>query len=274
MEVHRLKDGSIFVNQPRYIEKLLKRYGMENCKAVDTPMAPRIVPSDEEFDVEIYQRLTGGLMWPSLGTRPDIAFPVGYLARWNSKPTTAHNVAQRRVLRYLKGTKYHGILFKAHSESKIEAFSDADWAGDTVDRKSTSGNCFTLFGGAIVWSATKQKTVATSSVEAEYIAVALTVKEALWVLTWLKQVGFDLSTITIQMDSNGALNLAKNAQFSQLTKHIDIRHHFIRDHMEKGEISLQYLPTDAMTADILTKPLEKVKFARFREQMGVVDIET
>lgn len=273
MEVHHLKDGSIFINQPRYIDRLLKRFGMENCKAIDTPMAPRIVSSDEEFDVEVYQRITGGLMWPSLGTRPDIAFAVGYLARWNSKPTTAHNVAQRRVLRYLKGTKHHGILFKAHSKSKLEAFSDADWAGDIVDRKSTSGNCFTLFEGVVVWAAVKQQTIATSSVEAEYIAVALSVKEALWLLTWLKEVGFDLSTIAIQMDSNGALDLAKNAQFSQRTKHIDIRHHFIRDHIEKGDISLKYLPTDAMTADILTKPLEKVKFARFREQMGVVDIE-
>ena len=80
--------------------------------------------------------------------------------------------------------------------------------------------------------------------------------------------------MTIQMDSNGALDLAKNAQFSQRTKHIDIRHHFIRDHLEKGDISLQYLPTDAMTADILTKPLDRVKFERFRSQLGVVDLET
>ena len=125
-----------------------------------------------------------------------------------------------------------------------------------------------------MWAAVKQQTVATSSVEAEYIAVALSVKEALWLLTWLKEVGFDLSTITIQIDSNGALDLAKNAQFSQQTKYIDICHHFIHDHMEKGDVSLKYLPTDAMTADTLTKPLERVKFVRFNEQMGVVDMET
>src|SRR5713226_5042417 len=177
-------------------------------------------------------------MWPSLGTRPDISYTVGYLARWNSKPTTAHNVAQKRVLQYLKRTKHHGILYKANSDSKLEGFSDADWAGDITDRKSTSGNCFTLYGGAVVWAAAKQKTVANSSVEAEYVAVALAVKEALWLTTWIKEIGFDFTNITIQMDSNGALDLARNAQFSQRTKHIDIRHHFIRDHLEKGDISL------------------------------------
>ncbi|MGD0511293.1 MAG: reverse transcriptase domain-containing protein, partial [Candidatus Micrarchaeaceae archaeon] len=141
IEVHRLPDGSVFINQPRYVEKLLKRYGMENCKPADTPMALKITPSDDEYDMGIYQSLTGGLMWPSLCTRPDIAFAVGYLARWNSKPTRAHHVAQKRVLRYLKGTIGHGILFKANTDQKLEGFSDADWAGDIEDRKSISGNC-------------------------------------------------------------------------------------------------------------------------------------
>jgi hypothetical protein len=179
MEVHRLADGSIFINQPRYIEKLLKRFGMEGCKPADTPMSLKIAGSDKDFDQVIYQSLTGGLTWPSLCTRPDISFAVGYLARWNSRPTEAHHTAQKRVLRYLKGTKYHGILFRAYPETRLVGFSDADWAGDTADRKSTSGNCFTLYDGAIVWAAVKQKTVATSTVEAEYVAVALTVKEAL-----------------------------------------------------------------------------------------------
>jgi hypothetical protein len=273
MEVHRLENGSIFINQPSYIRKLLKRHGMENCKAIDTPMALKIVPSEDDFDIQEYQSLMGELMWPSLGTRPDIAFSVGYLARWNSKPTSAHHIGQKRLLRYLKGTINHGILFKSSTSSKLEGFTDADWAGDTTDRKSTSGNVFTLYEGAIVWAATKQKTVANSSVESEYVALAFAVKEALWLLTWIREMGFNIPSITVQMDSNGALDLAKNAQFSQRTKHIDIKHHFIRDHMEKGDIELLYLPTDKNTADILTKPLERVKFERLRAQLGVQEMK-
>jgi hypothetical protein len=246
---------------------------MEGCKTISTPMALKIVPSDDDFDIKLYQSLMGELMWPSLGTRPDIAFTAGYLARWNAKPTSAHFTAQKRLLRYLKGTIDHGILFKSSTSSKLEGFSDADWAGDTTDRKSTSGNVYTLYGGAVVWAATKQKTVANSSVESEYVALASAVKEGLWLLTWMREMGFNIPNIAIQMDSNGALNLAKNAQFSQRTKHIDIKHHFIRDHLEKGDIELEYLPTERNTADILTKPLERVKFERLRAQLGIQELK-
>src|ERR1700709_420679 len=195
MEIHCLKDGSIFINQPNYIRKLLKRHKMEGCKTISTPMALKIVPSDDDFDIKLYQSLMGELMWPSLGTRPDIAFTAGYLARWNAKPTSAHFTAQKRLLRYLKGTIDHGILFKSSTSSKLEGFSDADWAGDTTDRKSTSGNVYTLYGGAIVWAATKQKTVANSSVESEYVALASAVKEGLWLLAWIREMGFNIPNI-------------------------------------------------------------------------------
>jgi hypothetical protein len=206
-------------------------------------------------------------------TCPDIAYSVAFLARWNHKPSLAHHQAQKRLLRYLKGTISHGILFKANCDSKLVGYTDADWAGDKTDRKSTSGNIFTLFEGPIAWSSVKQKTVASSSVESEYIALALSVKEALWILTWLKEIGIDITTIPINIDSTGALNLAKNAQFSQRTKHIDIKHHFIRDHLERKEITLNHLGTEDMIADILTKALERMKFEKFRRQIGVVDIQ-
>lgn len=269
MEVERTQDGSIFIHQSRYILKLLKRFGMEGCKPIDTPMAPRLEASEEEFDQDLYSKMEGGIMWPSLITRPDIAFVAAYLARWNSNPTTAHFVAQKRVLRYLRGTVDYGILYKSGNSQGLKVYSDADWAGDIIDRKSTSGNIFTYQGGAITWASSKQKTVANSSVESEYIAIALTAKEALWLKTWFKEVGFGVKSIDINMDSNGALHLANNAQFSQRTKHIDIKHHFIRDHLEKGDISLQYLSTEENTADCLTKPLEKIKFEKFRAKSGV-----
>ena len=268
MEVHFCKDGSIFVNQASYIKKLLQQWKMEDCKPADTPMAAKLAGSQEDFDLNLYQKLTGGLMWPSLISRPEIAFSVAYLARWNHSPCQYHHQAQKRVLRYLRGTIGHGILFKAKSDMKLLGFTDADWAGDITDRKSTSGNVFMLYEGPITWSSIKQKTVATSSVESEYVALATATKEALWILTWLKEIGIDITTIPINIDSQGALNFANNGQFSQRTKHIDIKHHFIWDHLKNKDIKLQYLGTEDMIADAFTKPLERIKFEKFKDRNG------
>jgi hypothetical protein len=271
IEIDRLPDGSFFLHQGRYIGDLLAKHQMEGCKPVATPMASKITGPMDEVDQTEYQRLTGELMWPSLATRPDISYAVGYLARFNSKPTVAHQQAQKRVLRYLKGTQFHGILYRG--TDPITGYCDSDWAGDTTDRKSTSGGLFTLYGGAITWGAVKQKTVALSSVEAEYVAVATWVKEALWTLQWLQELNIDITTIGINIDSTGALSFAENAQFSPRTKHIDIKHHFIRDHLEKGLIKLSYIPTEDNAADALTKPLDRVKFEKCRAKMGILNRE-
>jgi hypothetical protein len=271
IEIDRLPDGSFFLHQGRYIGDLLAKHQMEGCKPVATPMASKITGPMDEVDQTEYQRLTGELMWPSLATRPDISYAVGYLARFNSKPTVAHQQAQKRVLRYLKGTQFHGILYRG--TDPITGYCDSDWAGDTTDRKSTSGGLFTLYGGAITWGAVKQKTVALSSVEAEYVAVATWVKEALWTLQWLQELNIDITTIGIYIDSTGALSFAENAQFSPRTKHIDIKHHFIRDHLEKGLIKLSYIPTEDNAADALTKPLDRVKFEKCRAKMGILNRE-
>ena len=150
-------------------------------------------------------------------------------------------------------------------------FSDSDWGGDVVDHKSTSGNSFFLYGGLVSFASTKQKTVALSSLEAEYAAVALTVKEALWMMRWLQQVGIDITSVPIYMDNQGAIAFAKNAQFSQRTKYVDIKYHFIRDLIEEGTIKLHYVASENNKADILTKALDRVKFEKLRIELGVKD---
>jgi hypothetical protein len=130
-----------------------------------------------------------------------------------------------------------------------------------------------LYRGLIVFTSTKQKTVALSTLEVEYIALAEAVKEALWLLRWLQEVGFDIPSILINMDNMGAIQFAENAQFSQRTKHIDIRHHFIRDYIERGIIKLSHVALEDNIADILTKGLDRIKYVKLREGLGVTGMD-
>ena len=173
------------------------------------------------------------------------------------------------MLRYIQNTLNHGILYRANNDEGLIGYSDSDWGGDQSDRKSTTGVVFTLNRGLITWELTKQAIVATSTVKAEYIALSQAAKEALWIKQLLQEMGIYHPTVLIRMDSKGAMDFAANAQFSKRTKHIDIRHHFIRDHLEKGDISLEWVPTEDMTADILTKPLDRKRFMALRDRLGV-----
>ena len=149
---------------------------------------------------------------------------------------------------------------------------DADWGGDERDRKSTTGFVVKLYGSVVSAASVKQKSVATSTLEAEYVALAEIVKEVLWLQRFLQELGLYQDSVTINIDNKGAIDYANNAQFSQRTKHIDIKHHFIRDHIEKGEIKLVYVASEANIADILTKSLDRARFEKLRELIGMKQI--
>ena len=163
-------------------------------------------------------------------------------------------------MRYIKGLLDIGILYDTVLEEGLIGYLDADYGGDLQDRKSTSGMVFTLFGGLISWASTKQKTVAIATVVAEYIALTPVIKEALWLKQLFEEILIPMGLIEVKTDAQGALDLATNARFSQKTKHIDIRHHFIRDHINTKEIDLKHIPIAEMIADILTKPLPRPAF--------------
>jgi hypothetical protein len=183
---------TLFLHQRRNTEKVLQRFGMENCKGVATPMDPKtfLKETSKEFDNTgrlDYQSMIGSIMFAMLGTRPDIAFPISTLSKFNSCPTPIHHVATKRVLRYLQQTRNTGLLYQCdsaiseHTMPKPICYSDSDWAGDREDRKSTGGYVFTLCGAAISWRTKKQKSVAASTTEAEYIALSEAVKESIWI---------------------------------------------------------------------------------------------
>ena len=167
--VQDLGAHTTWMGQPAYIQKLLKKQKMSDCKPVGTPVDPgshlvKATDDDEALDQQRYQSLVGSLMYLAVCTRPDLAYAVNTLARFSSKPNRIHWVAAKRVLRYLKGTASHGIVFTKSDSGECLGYSDADWAGDQEDRRSTSGYLFQMAGGPVSWKSRKQDSVALSTV--------------------------------------------------------------------------------------------------------------
>jgi hypothetical protein len=259
--------------------KVLAELGMQDCKGVSTPMDGKLEPYDgvaRYEDKVYYQHVVGQLMYAMIGTRADICFAVGVLSRFSSNPSSEHLTAVKRVVRYIKPTINYGIVFgtKVDSSDKLLGYGDSDWAGDPGTARSTSGYLFTVFGGGVSWRSVLQKTVAQSSTEGEYLAMGQTVREALWIqelMQSLRLLGANEPVIVFS-DSKGALDLSKTTKHHDRTKHINVRHHFLRQHIEDGRIRFIHTPTEFMLADAMTKPLGKEKLAACRDGMGIVEL--
>ena len=272
------KTGNIWIGQPAYVESILKKFGMNNSKPVSTPIDPNtklIKATDDEqiIDQQLYQSAIGSLLYLSGGTRPDITFSVSNLAKFSAKPSKHHWTAIKRVMRYLKGTINFGILYTKQKSKNFIAYSDADWAGDLDDRKSTSGYLFQIGGGAVSWRSKKQSSVALSTAEAEYIALASTAQEAVWLRQLTTELGSDSTeAITIFEDNQAAISMSKNPQYHGRAKHISIKYHFIREQVNDGRVTLKYCPTQDMIADMLTKGLHRDQFTKLRKMSGIVSM--
>ena len=210
-------------------------------------------------------------MYAMLGTRPDIAYAVSLVSRYSANPTQAHWNAVVRIFRYLRGTVHYELVYKGSLQA-LTGYTDSDWAGDST-RRSTSGYLFNVDSDVISWSSKRQATVALSTCEAEYIGQTLATKEVIWLKTLLNQLlrprDSDPKTTIIFGDNQGAIALAKNAQFHARTKHIDIAHHFVREKVNDGTVDMQFVPTNKQMADDLTKALCLDKFVAFRDALGV-----
>jgi Reverse transcriptase (RNA-dependent DNA polymerase) len=284
MRISRHQNGNIAIDQNGYIRQILKRFGMDASKTVSTPFATgsRLVSANHDekgaaapstnVEIKEYQAMVGSLMYAMLCTRPDLAYAIQQLSQFNANPTNAHFQAAKRVFRYLQGTQTMGLFYGKHNgdiTETIQAYCDADYAADG-DRKSISGTLFTLAGSPISWQAKKQTTVAQSTVESEYAAMAHAAKELLWLQQLLKDLGMSKYTPTILYgDNQGAISLAKNPTHHAKTKHVDVQLHFIRDHVEKGTINVEYCPTDDMLADLMTKGLPRERHENLLERMGM-----
>ncbi|XP_071569781.1 uncharacterized protein [Temnothorax nylanderi] len=246
---------------------------MIDCKPSRTPLVvgSKLLKEDttENRDNIPYRELTGALMYVATGTRPDIAHAVSVLCQFNDCYNESHWSAAKRVLRYLKSTISYGLNYTRDNEGLI-GYVDADWGNCRIDRKSYTGMAFVLAGAAISWGSRKQRTVALSSTEAEYLGLTDAAKEAVYLVQFLKELGLgDLATVTLYNDNMGAAHLAQNPIHHARSKHIDIRCHFIREALSGGTIQLKYLPTEEMAADMLTKALSSPKHEDCCKTMGI-----
>ena len=247
---------------------------MTECKPVATPLDPSIqlkIADASPVDQTLFQQIIGSLMYLMIGTRPDIAAAVSIISQFASNPTTLHHQAAKRILRYLKGTINLKLNYgDKDTKPMLIGYSDANWGNDINTRRSTTGYIFYLSGGAISWSSKRQATVALSSTEAEYMALSQTTREAIWLRTLLAELNYPQEgATTLFEDNQSAIALAKNPVHHARSKHIDIQHHYIREKIESKEIDINYMPTDAMIADALTKPLARPKFSKFVAEMGL-----
>src|SRR5271157_191987 len=198
-------------------------------------------------------------MYAALGTRPDLMHPVMTLSQYSSCPTESHLIAAKRVLRYVAHTITWKLFYPRKSPSSLIGYSDSSYASCPDDRRSITGNIFQLNGCTITWASQKQRSVAVSSTEAEYMALSLTARQAIWLSSGLTEIGFPLIP-NILCDNQGSISLSKDPRMHKRSKHIDVHYHFTREKIDDGKISVSYIPTNLNIADMFTKALGKSQF--------------
>lgn len=262
----------ITVDQQQYIEQLVSKFQMSDCKIQSTPIEPKLnldKSTDKCLPNVPYQKLIGSLMYLAVLTRPDIAYSVSYLSQFNNCYGHTHWNYAKRVLRYLQCTKNYCLRY-SNNNNDLKGFVDSDWASDALDRKSYTGFCFMLSGSAVSWQSRKQKTVSLSSTEAEYIALSEASREAVYLRNLMHEITDSLYVIDLYCDNQSALKLALSNQSHNRSKHIDVRYHYIRDVVKYKYVKIKYIPTEEMPADVLTKGLCYKKHYNFMSLLGVV----
>ncbi|KAE8999256.1 hypothetical protein PR002_g18510 [Phytophthora rubi] len=239
----------------------------------------RLVPAGDDESVDSsydYRGALGMLMYLATCTRPDLAYALGQLSRFVSKPTTKHVGALKRVLRYLVGTTEYGIRYlkgpaDGNAAIVLQGFCDSDWASDSETRKSTSGFVFTLASGAIAWMSRRQPIIALSTAEAEYVAACEATMEATAEGNILTEI---LAHHTIKpvigIDSSAAHVMATSPTYSRRTRHIELRWHYVREQVQRGSIELVKIQGEENPADAFTKPLDKARLNKLCEMMGIM----
>jgi hypothetical protein len=268
---------TITLSQQTYVEDLLKTFGMDQCKPTSTPFKYEdltVLPDGcdplvlDEEEHEEYRSIVGSLLYAANWTRPDLSYVVGVLARFVSKPYNYHLNAAKHVLRYLNGTKDKHLTFGTSTDvDRLVIYSDSNWAGDRADRKSTGGHISVFHGHPIVWQCKKQTTIALSSAEAEYYALGEAVREALFIRQWYKIYTGRPLAVEIKEDNQGAIYMSDHPTNHSRTKHIDIQHFFIREHVKNKDVNITYIPTADQLADILTKATSKATFLSLRGRL-------
>ncbi|GJY95751.1 putative ribonuclease H-like domain-containing protein [Tanacetum coccineum] len=273
LQVQQKKKG-IFISQDKYVHDILRKLNYSDMKSASTPAyleKPLVQDGDaDDVDEHLYRSMIGSLMYLT-ASRPDIMFAVCACARFQVSPKSSHLLAVKRIFRYLKGKPSLGLWYSKDSPLELVAYTDSDYAGATQDRKSTTGGCQFLGNRLISWQCKKQTVVATSTTEAEYVAAASCCGQVLWIQNQLLDYGYNFMNTVIYIDNNSTICIIENPVQHSKTKHIEIRHHFIRDCNAKKLIQMVKIDTEHNVADLLTKGFDAGRFQYLVSSIGMLN---
>ncbi|GJU25559.1 retrovirus-related pol polyprotein from transposon TNT 1-94 [Tanacetum coccineum] len=261
-----------FINQSKYALEILSKYGMDTSNPIDTPMVDRSKLDEDPLGIPVdqtrFQGMVGSLMYLT-ASRPVLVFTVCMCARYQANITKKHLEEIKRVFRYLCGTINWGLWYPKDTAIALMAYADADHAGCQDTKRSTSGSAQFLGDKLVSWSSKKQKNTAISTTEAEYIAMSGCCAQILWMRSQLTDYGFAFNNIPLYCDNKSAIALCCNNVQHSRSKHIDIRHHFIREQVENEVVELYFMTTDYQLAEIFTKALPKERFEFLLPRLGM-----
>ena len=273
------KNGEITICQSAYAAKLVGQCGLSDCNPTDTPMEQRVKlvtgTAAEAFDVTKYRSIIGSLRY-LVNTRPDIAYAVGMASRFMEAPNKEHWAVVKRIVRYISGTINHGCKYKKGGETGLNllGYTDSDHGGDLVLRKSTTGMAFFLGNNLVTWTSQKQRVVALSTCEAEYVAAAAGACQGVWLSRLIADLmGRDVQKFRLLVDNKSAIELSKNPVFHERSKHIDTCFHYIRECVSNGQVEIEHVRTDNQLADILIKALSRIRFVELRQRLGIIEVQ-
>jgi len=297
-------ENGLHFSQERYAEEILRWFQFSSSHPCSTPLGPGMKLRKEfgallsQHDATLYRSIVGSIMYLILATRPDLSYAVGAVSQFSSAPNVDHLAALHYIPRYIRGSAHLQLHLRRYSafeviptassststvtqpyypkilwDREITGNSDSDWAGRLDSRHSTGAYIILAGQSPVSWSSRKQATVALSSTEAEYMVLNQATKEAIWFRFLLSGIMdrqyTNLPSSTIFTDNQGCIAPGHNPEYHACTKHTDIQHHFVREKVQVGELSLEYTPTGVMVAHCLTKALPREKFMQHRASMGI-----
>jgi hypothetical protein len=247
---------------------------MKDAKPIKTPMGTNghldLDTGGKSIDQKVYRLMIGSLLY-LCASRPDIMLSVCLCARFQAHPKEVHLRAVKRIMRYLVYTPKFGLWYPKGSTFDLIGYSEDDWAGCKIDRKSTTRTYQFLGRSLVSWASKKLNSLALSTTEAEYITAGHCCAQLLWMRQTLRDYGYKLSKVPLLCDNESAIRKADNLVEHSRTKHIDIRYHFLRDHQQRGDIEIAYVSTKEQLADIFTKPLDDKTFSKLRNELNIFD---
>lgn len=279
IQLNRTTDGSIVARQTLYTRKILEKFNMELAHPVSIPADNyqnvsmlKTTKKDETLLNVPFREAVGSLLFLSMVTRPDIAFAVNAVSQHCNNYQRPHWEAVKRIIKYLKGTLDFGIKFESGKGTRLVGFADADFAGESITRKSTSGWLLKLNDCPIIWGSRKQKAIALSTAEAEFVAACQTSINLIWVKSLISQlIKEKIETPVLFIDNQSAITWIKNGQFETKSKHVDIKFKFVFDGVKQSKFIPEYVNTEKQLADIFTKPLPTKRFEKLRKMIGIID---